>query len=92
MMDGWMVGPSPTRCWLRPDADDDDDADANERNMRRHPPLPPPPPRPSSPLPSAPRQVSIVVAPVAFSGKNKKAKGRAGSEEGDERKQDDLSG
>lgn len=46
MMDGWMVGPSPTRCWLRPDADDDDDADANERNMRRHPPLPPP----SSPL------------------------------------------
>lgn len=46
MIDGWMVGPSPTRCWLRPDADDDDDADANERNMRRHPPLPPP----SSPL------------------------------------------
>lgn len=55
MMDGWMVGPSPTRCWLRPDADDDDDADANERNMRRHPPLPPPllAPRPPSPPPLA---------------------------------------
>lgn len=54
-MDGWMVGPSPTRCWLRPDADDDDDADANERNMRRHPSLPPPllAPRPPSPPPLA---------------------------------------
>lgn len=75
-----MDGPSPTRCWLRPDADDD--ADANERNMRRHLLLPPSSLAPRSLFPL--RQVSI----VALSGKNKKAKGRGRGE----RKQDDLSG